>query len=70
MLNIPGLGPKKVKAVNEKLGIDTVEALEEACKGNKLADLNGFGPKTEKKILEGIEFQGNANLGFESQHQV
>ena len=59
MLNIPGLGPKKVKAVHEKLGIDTVESLEEACKGNKLADLTGFGAKTEKKILEGIEFRRN-----------
>ena len=66
MLNIPGLGPKKVKAVNEKLGIDTVEALEEACKGNKLADLTGFGAKTEKKILEGIEFRRN----YASHHHI
>ena len=43
MLNIPGLGPKKVKAVHEKLGIDSVEALEEACKENRLAELPGFG---------------------------
>ena len=66
MLNIPGLGPKKVKAVHEKLGIDTVEALEEACKGNKLADLTGFGAKTEKKILEGIEFRRN----YASHHHI
>ena len=66
MLNIPGLGPKKVKAVHEKLGIDTVEALEEACKGNKLADLTGFGAKTEKKILEGIEFRRN----YDSHHHI
>ncbi|MBT7735605.1 MAG: histidinol-phosphatase, partial [Verrucomicrobia bacterium] len=35
MLNIPGLGPKKVKTVYSKLGIETVEALEQACKGSQ-----------------------------------
>tara|TARA_B100000674_G_scaffold320110_1_gene266656 strand:+ start:855 stop:2606 length:1752 start_codon:yes stop_codon:yes gene_type:complete len=66
MLNIPGLGPKKVKAVHEKLGIDTVEALEEACKENRLAELPGFGKKTETKILEGIEFRRN----YASHHHI
>jgi len=59
MLNIPGLGPKKVKAVYSKLGIETVEALEQACKESQLAELPGFGKKTEVKILEGIEFRRN-----------
>ena len=59
MLNIPGLGPKKVKAVYSKLGIETVEALEQACKDSQLAELPGFGKKTESKILEGIEFRRN-----------
>ena len=31
MLEIPGLGPKKIKAVHDELGIDTVEKLEQAC---------------------------------------
>ena len=66
MLNIPGLGPKKVKVVHEKLGIDTVEALEQACKKNKLAELPGFGAKTEMKILEGIEFRRN----YASHHHI
>lgn len=66
MLNIPGLGPKKVKVVHEKLGIDTVEALEQACKKNKLAELPGFGAKTETKILEGIEFRRN----YASHHHI
>ena len=57
MLNIPGVGPKKVKAMNDKLGIDTVEALEAACKAGKVADLDGFGEKTQTKILEGIQFR-------------
>ena len=66
MLNIPGLGPKKVKVVHEKLGIDTIQALEAACKDNKLAELPGFGAKTETKILEGIEFRRN----YASHHHI
>jgi DNA polymerase (family X) len=57
MLGIPGMGPKKVKALNDKLGIETVEQLEAACKADKVAKLAGFGEKTQSKILEGIEFR-------------
>jgi DNA polymerase (family 10) len=32
MLDIPGLGPKKIKAIHEQLGIETIEQLEAACK--------------------------------------
>src|ERR1039457_1220463 len=54
MLDIPGLGPKKIKAVHDELGIDTVEKLEQACKDGKIAGLKGFGEKTQRNILEGI----------------
>ena len=57
MLGIPGVGPKKVKALNDKLDIETVEQLEAACKAGKVAKLAGFGEKTQSKILEGIEFR-------------
>jgi len=57
MLHIPGLGPKKVKALNDKLGIETIEQLEAACKAGKIAGLEGFGEKTQSKILEGIQFK-------------
>src|SRR5580765_4238185 len=57
MLHIPGLGPKKVKALNDKLGIETIEQLEAACKAGKIAGLDGFGEKTQSKILEGIQFK-------------
>jgi DNA polymerase (family 10) len=57
MLQIPGLGPKKVKALNEKLGIETIEQLEQACKDGKVAQIDGFGEKTQAKILEGISFR-------------
>ena len=57
MLQIQGLGPKKVKALNDKLGVETVEQLEAACHAGKVAALDGFGDKTQAKILEGIAFR-------------
>jgi DNA polymerase (family 10) len=54
-LEIPGLGPKKVKALYEKLGITSIEALEKACREHKIAKLPGFGWKTEQNILKGIK---------------
>ena len=43
MLDVQGMGPKKVKALNEKLGIETIKALEAACEAGKVAELDGFG---------------------------
>jgi DNA polymerase (family X) len=57
LLNIPGLGPKKVKALNDKLGVESVEQLEKACQEGKVAGLEGFGEKTQAKILQGINFR-------------
>jgi DNA polymerase (family 10) len=57
MMQIPGVGPKKVKALYEKLGIKTVAELEAACLAGKIAGLEGFGEKTQTKILEGIKFR-------------
>ncbi len=58
MLRIPGLGPKKVKALHDNLKIADVAALEGACKDGRVAELKGFGAKTQTKILEGIAFLG------------
>ena len=55
MLEIPGLGPKKIQALHQKLDIDSVGKLEAACKSGKVAGLDGFGEKTQANILEGIE---------------
>ena len=54
MLEIPGLGPKKIQALHQKLGVDSVEKLEAACQNGKVAALDGFGEKTQGNILEGI----------------
>ncbi len=55
MLDIPGLGPKKIKALHDELGIKTIPQLEQACKDGKIAGLKGFGEKTQANILEGID---------------
>jgi DNA polymerase (family 10) len=55
MLEISGLGPKKIQALNQKLGVDSIEQLEAACKTGKVAELDGFGEKTQANILEGVE---------------
>ena len=54
LLTIPGLGPKKAKALYEALGIASVGELEYACRENRLTELPGFGAKTQEKLLEGI----------------
>lgn len=54
MLKIPGLGPKKIKVLYEKLNITTVEELEYACLENRLLSLEGFGARTQEKIKQGI----------------
>ncbi len=67
MMNIPGLGPKKVKVIYDKLGISSIDELETAARAGKLRSLPGFGPKTEENILKGIEFlrrsKGRSPLG-------
>jgi len=55
LLEIPGLGPKKIKALHDELGIESVEQLEKACKEDKVAQLKGFGEKTQTNIIEGIK---------------
>jgi DNA polymerase (family 10) len=53
---IEGLGPKNIKVLYEKLGVRTVEELEEAARAGKIRTLPHFGEKSEQKILRGIEF--------------
>jgi DNA polymerase (family 10) len=55
LLEISGLGPKKIRALQQKLGVDSVEKLEAACRKGEVAQLDGFGEKTQANLLEGIE---------------
>ncbi len=54
MLRIPGLGPKKIIALRRDLAVTSVAELEKACKDGRVAVLDGFGEKTQEKILTGI----------------
>ena len=55
LMKLPGLGPKKVKVLFDKLGIETFDQMEKAARDGKIADLKGFGEKTQQKILQEIE---------------
>jgi DNA polymerase (family X) len=53
---VAGLGPKRIRTLHERLGIGTLEALREAAQSGRVAALPGFGPATERRILEGLSF--------------
>ena len=55
MLKIPGLGPKKIRALDDQLNVKTMGELEYACLENRLVDLQGFGQRSQEKILQGIQ---------------
>jgi DNA polymerase (family 10) len=67
IVGVEGVGPKKAKVLFEKLGIKNLEELEAAAQAHKIAPLFGFGEKTEKNILQALEFlkgsQGRFLLG-------
>jgi DNA polymerase (family 10) len=56
LLQIPGLGPKRVKILHQKLKISNVDDLEKAIKTGKLRTVPGFGAETEKHFLQGINY--------------
>ena len=55
MLGIPGLGPKRIKIMNEELGVDSIATLKQAAEDDAIAGLKGFGSKSQQKMLDGIE---------------
>jgi DNA polymerase (family 10) len=54
VLKVPGLGPKKVKALWDELGVTTLEELKTACDEHRIEGLKGFGKKSEENILKGL----------------
>jgi DNA polymerase (family 10) len=70
MLDIPGLGSKKIKALHEKLGVKDIASLAQACADGRVAELAGFGEKTQEKIVAGIknrEAYGRRHLWWEAE---
>lgn len=56
ILDVPGLGAKRVARFYRELGITSLLELEQAARAGKLSSLKGVGPKAEQNILEGIVF--------------
>jgi DNA polymerase (family 10) len=56
LMRVPGLGPKKVKLLVDQLGIDSLDALETACRNGQVEGVKGFGAKTQAAILGNIAF--------------
>lgn len=54
LLEVPGLGPKRVGQFWRSLDITNLEELQAAAEDHRLQDLDGIGAKTEQNILEGI----------------
>jgi len=59
VLQIKGLGPKKVKTLWEELGITSTHELMEACQAGKVALIKGFGQKTQDTIIQNLEFKAS-----------
>ena len=55
MLGIPGLGPKRIKLMNEELGVDSVATLKQVALDGLIAPMKGFGEKSQQRMLNGIE---------------
>src|SRR3989454_3370398 len=54
LLRIPGLGPKRVKELHDKLHVTSAADLAEAVEAGKVEELKGFGPKMVEKIRAGL----------------
>ncbi|MBI2574871.1 DNA polymerase/3'-5' exonuclease PolX [Candidatus Woesearchaeota archaeon] len=54
LMEVPGLGPKRIKLLHEKLGIKSLGDLEKAAKSHRIASLPGLGEKAEEDLLKGI----------------
>ncbi len=63
MLQIKGLGPKKIAVIWNELGIESLGELEYACNENRLVSLKGFGAKTQESVLQNIVYF-KQNIGF------
>ncbi len=60
MLRIKGIGPKKVRTLWRELGVETTDTLLQACEENRVAQLKGFGEKTQENIKQALLFTRQA----------
>lgn len=59
LLNVPGLGGKKLAKLYQELHVTDAQTLKEACESGKVEQLPGFGKKTAEKILQALKEAGN-----------
>src|SRR3990167_7014739 len=64
LLRIPGLGPKRVKALYHDLDVQTLEQLQRAAQDGRIRALHGFGEKTEQKILQAVQAHASQSRRF------
>ncbi len=64
LARVEGLGPKSIQKLYRSLGIKNLKDLEMAAKKGKIGTLEGFGKKSEEKILKGIGFAKNSGSRF------
>jgi DNA polymerase (family 10) len=64
LLKIPGLGPKRVKALYHELDVQTVAQLQRAAQDGLIRALHGFGAKTEQNILQAVQAHANQSRRF------
>jgi DNA polymerase (family 10) len=64
LLKIPGLGPKRVKALYHDLDVQTLEQLQRAARDGRIRELPGFGEKTEERILQSVEAHASQSRRF------
>ena len=74
VMRLPGIGPKRASVLWKKLGVETVDELEAAAHDGRVAQLKGFGAKTQEKILGGVkEYRRHSTrmkLGDADQHAL
>lgn len=56
MLNIKGIGPKKISTIWKEMEIESIGELLYACRENRLKLYKGFGEKTQQNVIDTIEF--------------
>jgi len=56
MLNVKGIGPKKIHTIWKEMGLESVGELLYACNENRLTLFKGFGEKTQQNVQESIEY--------------
>lgn len=60
LLGVEGLGVKKVRMLWQDLGIEDTDQLLQACENNQIAQVKGFGEKTQANILKSLKFKQSA----------